>query len=158
MSIRKVLLAASVAALLPLAAMAQGGGGHWHRGHGGDLAFLAGVQLTDAQKEQVHQLMHTSFTQIKPLIDQLRSLRQQIGDQMASTGSVDQAQLTPLVQQLEQVRDQIDQQRVETALQVRALLTSEQLAQAAQAHQQLQSLHAQIKSVLSQGKSAPSAQ
>ncbi len=158
MSIRKVLLAASVAALLPVAAMAQGRGGHWQGGHGGDLAFLAGVQLTDAQREQVHQLMHASFAQMKPLEQQLHSLYQQIGDQMASAGSVDQGQLTSLLQQLEQVRDQIDQQRLEAALQVRALLTPEQLTQAAQAHQQLQSLRAQMKSVLSQGHSAPSAQ
>lgn len=158
MSIRKVLLAASVAALLPLAAMAQERGGRWHGGHGGDFAFLTGVQLTNAQKEQVHELMHTSFAQVKPLMQQLHSLHQQIGDQMASAGSVDQAQVTSLLQQLEQVREQLDQQRLETALQVRALLTPEQLAQAAQAHQQLQSLHAQIKSVLGQGKGAPSAQ
>jgi len=160
MSIRKVLLAASFAAVLPFAAMAEGpaGGGHWHGHNRGDLAFLTGVQLTDAQREQVHQLMHTSFTQIKPLEQQLHTLYQQIGDQMASTASVDQAQLTSLLQRAEQVRGEIDQQHLETALQVRALLTPEQLAQAAQAHQQLQSLRAQMNSVVTQGRSAPSQQ
>ena len=153
MSFRKVLLGASFVAVLPFAAMAQGpaGGGHWHGREHGDLAFLAGVPLTDAQREQVHQLMQASFAQMKPLEQQLHSLYQQIGDQMASAGSVDQGQLTSLLQQIEQVRDQIDQQRLEAALQVRALLTPEQLAQAAQAHQQLQSLRAQMRSVLSQG-------
>lgn len=157
MSIRKLLLATSLVALLPLGAMAQGGPGHWHGRHGGELGFLAGVQLTEQQRDQMHQLMQASFGQMKPLLKQMHDLRRQLGDQLASAGSVDQGQLTGLQQQIEQLRGQIDQQRLETALQVRALLTPEQLAQAAQAHQQLQSLRQQMRNVLSQGKSGSSA-
>jgi periplasmic protein CpxP/Spy len=160
MSIRTLSLATGLVVLLPLAAMAQApGGGHWHGRGGGDLSFLTGVQLTDAQKEQVHQLFHASHAQIGPLEQQIRSLHQQIENQLASTGSVDQAQLTSLEQQADQLRAQVDQQRLEIALQVRALLTPAQLAQAAQVHQQLQSLHAQMKSVLSQSQeTTPAAQ
>ena len=159
MSIRKWMLATSLVALLPLGAMAEGGpgGGHWHGRHGRDLAFLAGVPLTDQQQEQIHQLLHAGFEQIKPLRQQIHDLHRQVGDALAGSGSVDQGQLTGLEQQIAQLRGQIDQQRLETALQVRALLTPEQLAQAAQAHQQLRSLREQIRGVLSpsQGGSPP---
>jgi Spy/CpxP family protein refolding chaperone len=160
MSIRKLLLAASLVALLPLGAMAEGGpgGGHWHGRHDGDLGFLAGVQLTQQQRDQMHQLMHTGFEQMKPLMKQMHDLHRQMGDQLASAGSLDQGQLTGLQQQIDQLRGQIDQQRLETALQVRALLTPEQLAQAAQAHQQLQSLHTQMRNVLTPGQGGSSPQ
>jgi periplasmic protein CpxP/Spy len=160
MSIRKLSIAAGLFLLVPLTAMAQGTGhpGH-HRGPGrGDLSFLAGVQLTAPQKQQVHQLVHASYAQIGPLEKQMRSLNGQIADTLASTASVDQAQLSSLQQQVEQLRGQIDQQRLSTALQVRAVLTPAQLAQAAQVHQQLQSLHQQIRTVLSQAKGSSSAQ
>jgi Spy/CpxP family protein refolding chaperone len=82
MSIRKLSIAAGLFLLVPLTAVAQGTGhpGH-HRGPGrGDLSFLAGVQLTAPQKQQVHQLVQASYTQIGPLEKQMRSLNGQIVD------------------------------------------------------------------------------
>jgi hypothetical protein len=84
----------------------------------------------------------------------------QISDQLASTASVSATQLTGLQQQAEQFGAQIEAQRLATALQIRALLTPDQLAQSAQVHQQLAALHAQMRSVVGQpgGTASPSAQ
>jgi Spy/CpxP family protein refolding chaperone len=164
MSLRTLLLATSLAALLPLATFAQGqaadAGHHRHGGHRGSLGFLTGVTLTDAQKTQIHQLLRAGFAQVRPLEQQRRALVGQISDQLASTAAVDAAQLTSLQQQAEQLRTQIDAQRLATALQIRALLTPDQLAQSAQVHQQLAALHAQMRSLLGQtgGEGSPSAQ
>jgi Spy/CpxP family protein refolding chaperone len=164
MSLRTILLATSLAALLPLATTAQGqafeAGHHRPGAPRGDLGFLAGVTLTDAQKTQIHQLLHASFAEIGPLRQQRQALMAQIADQLASTAAVDAAQLTGLQQQAEQLGAQIDAQRLATALQIRALLTPDQLAQAAQVHQQLAALRAQMRSLVGHpsGTGSPSAQ
>jgi Spy/CpxP family protein refolding chaperone len=163
MFVRKILFATSLA-LLPLMATAQAqtapAGHHRHGGPRGDLGFLAGVTLTDSQKQEIHQLLRANHAAVRPLEQQRHGVLKQISDQLASTASVDATQLSGLQQQAEQIQSQIDSQRLSTALQIRALLTPDQLAQAAQVHQQLASLHAQMKSLIGQpgGTESPSAQ
>jgi Spy/CpxP family protein refolding chaperone len=152
MSLRTILLATSLAALVPLTATAQAqaipAGHHRHGGPRGELGFLAGVALTDAQKTQVHQLLRANHMAVRPLEQQRHALLRQIGDQLASTAALDSAQLSGLQQQAEQLQAQIDAQRLATALQIRALLTPDQLAQAAQIHQQLAALRAQMRDLV----------
>ena len=145
---KKMLVAALCAAVVPFAALAAPGGHGGHHGrHGGEFGFLQGVTLTPEQKTQIQQITHASWTTAKPLVQQLRTDRQQISDLLANGGAVTAAQLTPIQQQAEQVRQQLDSQRLATALQIRALLTPAQLTQSAQMHQQLASLHQQERAV-----------
>ncbi|HLY56252.1 MAG TPA: hypothetical protein VKS60_11895, partial [Stellaceae bacterium] len=73
MSLKKFLIAAGFAAAIPLAALAASGeassfgGGHWGGMHGEGFAILHGLQLTDTQKTQVHQLMATERQQNRPI-------------------------------------------------------------------------------------------
>lgn len=145
---RKILIAALCAAIVPLAAVAapDGAGRHHHGGHGA-FGFLEGVTLTPEQKTQIHEIVQASWTSAKPLAQQLHADQKQISDLLAGGGAVNAAQLTPIQQQASQVRQQLDSQRLATALQVRALLTPAQLAQSAQTHQQLESLHQQERAV-----------
>jgi Spy/CpxP family protein refolding chaperone len=145
---KKTLIAALCAAAVPLAALAAPGGqGDHHRGRHGEFGFLKGVGLTPEQKAQIHQIVQTSRGTAQPLAQQLRADRKQIGDLLASNGAVTQAQLTPLQQQADQIRQQLESQHLATALQVRALLTPAQLAQSAQTHAQLESLHQQERAL-----------
>jgi Spy/CpxP family protein refolding chaperone len=144
---KKILIAALCAAAVPVAALAAPGGHGGHQGHHGAFGFLQGVTLTPEQKTQIHQITQASWTTAKPLMQQLRTDRQQISDLLANGGAVTAAQLTPIQQQAEQVRQQLDSQRLATALQIRQLLTPAQLAQSAQMHQQLASLHQQERAV-----------
>ncbi|GGF25599.1 hypothetical protein GCM10011611_34600 [Aliidongia dinghuensis] len=148
---KKILIAALSAAIIPLAAMAAPEGPGWHHhggrdGHG-PFSFLEGVTLTQEQKTQIHQIIETSWTQAKPLMQQLHADRKQIDDLLAGTGTVTEAQLTTIQQQESQLQQQLASQRLATALQVRALLTPAQLAQSAQTHQQLESLHQQERAI-----------
>jgi Spy/CpxP family protein refolding chaperone len=143
-------LAIATAGLLTAGvAQAQPEHGGWH--HDG-LEILRGVTLTDAQKTQLHTIMHATWSQMKPIMRQERSIHEQIVTGLLGASAVTQEQLTPLVQQEEQLRSQIDAARLSTALQVRALLTPEQLAKAATVHQQLEALHAQEHEVTSAGE------
>lgn len=145
---KKTLIAALCVAAVPFAALAAPGGhGGHHGGHRGGLNFLEGVTLTPEQKTQVHQIMQASWQTAKPLAQQLHADRKQIGDLLAGPGAVTQAQLTTIQTQADQIHQQLESQRLATALQIRALLTPAQLAQSAQTHAQLESLHQQEHAV-----------
>ncbi len=157
---RKLVLAGLVGGVVTLG-VAQARAQEMHRGEGWHdhayLGFLQGVTLTDAQRTQLHQIMQANWRQMKPQRQTLRSLREQIGDDLASTTAVSAAQLAALQQQAETVRVQLDQARLEAALQVRELLTADQLSRSESVHAQLVTLHQQERSVLArpQGVAAP---
>jgi Spy/CpxP family protein refolding chaperone len=145
---KKTLIAALCVAAVPFAALAAPGGqGGHHGGHRGGFNFLEGVTLTPDQKTQIQQIMQTSRGTTKPLAQQLHADRRQIGDLLASSGAVTQAQLSTIQQQADQIRQQLESQRLATALQIRALLTPAQLTQSAQTHAKLESLHEQERAV-----------
>jgi Spy/CpxP family protein refolding chaperone len=145
---KKTLIAALCVAAVPFAALAAPGGhGGHHGGHRGGFNFLEGVTLTPDQKTQIQQITQASRGTAKPLVQQLHADHKQIGDLLAGTGTVTQAQLTTIQQQADQIRQQLESQRLATALQIRALLTPAQLAQSAQTHAQLESLHEQERAV-----------
>jgi len=153
----KTIMRAGVAAGLLAAGIAQAQGLYpgTHPGMRGDaphgyLGFLQGVTMTDAQQSRMHDIMHATWQQLKPQRQQLRSLREQIGGDLASTAAVSPAQLVALQQQAQALQNQLDQARLATAMQVRALLTQDQLGQAASVHAQLSALYRQEHAVLSQ--------
>ena len=154
--LKTIMRAGVVAGLLAGAAaqaqgMHPGGRGGMHQGY---LGFLQGVTLTDAQQAKMHDIMHASWQQLKPQMQQLRALREQIGGDLASTAAVSAAQLVALQQQAQTLQNQLDQARLATAMQVRALLTQDQLSQSASVHAQLATLHQQEHAVLSQTPTA----
>ncbi len=147
MKFRHMALVLATAGLLTAgAAKAQPEhGGGWH--HDG-MEILHGLDLTDAQKSEVHKIIKTNWSQMKPVMEQARTLHEQIVTKLTGTDAVTQTDLTPLVQQEEQLRAQLDNARVSTALQIRGLLTPAQLAKAASTHQQLEALHEQERAIV----------
>ncbi len=142
MPINRTFLAAAVAAGLALSVDASAQ--NWR--HGGPQGFgqiLAAVQLSAAQKQQVHSIMSSAHAQNAPLMTQLQALRSQLEATLFSTGDVTAAQLMPMQQQLESLRAQLDASRIQTALAIRNVLTAAQLAHAASVQSQLSSLHQQ---------------
>ena len=147
MKFKHLVLAAATAGLLTAgAARAQPEGhGGWH--HDG-MEILHGLDLTDAQKTEVHKIMQANWSQMKPVMQQMHAIHEQIVTKLTAAGAVSEADLTPLVQQEETLRNQMDEGRLSTALQIRGLLTPAQLAKAASTHQQLEALHEQERAVV----------
>ncbi len=158
MTIKMTLLAAGAALILPLAALAapQGGAEGFHRG-GAHFDFLKGVTLTDDQQTQIHALTKAARESARPSMHELRALHKEISDKLAQAGTVNESELAALQQKAEAIRAQLDTLRLHTAIQVRALLTSAQLAQSAQVHAQLTALHQQTQHVLGEDRAAPAA-
>jgi Spy/CpxP family protein refolding chaperone len=152
MTFKQTLIAAAAAGALSAgAAMAQPMEGGWHHGGpgGGEgMELLHSINLTDAQKQQAHEIEHAAWAQAKPIMQQMRAVHEQLETAMLAPGSVTADQLSPLVTQEEQLKSQLDQQHLNTVLQIRALLTPEQLTQAAATHQKLAALHEQEHAVM----------
>jgi Spy/CpxP family protein refolding chaperone len=156
MKIAAKLLIASAMGLLfaqPLCAQPAGhGGGHMGRAmHDGGSPFmmlLRSANLTDAQKQQVHQILKSEHAQMKSVHQQFQAIHEQLADKLLAPGKVTAAQLAPLEQKAYHYQQQIDQGMVDTALAIRNVLTSDQLNHLAQVHKQLQSLHSQIQTLM----------
>lgn len=119
--------------------------------HGEGMEFLEGLNLTDAQKQQVHDIEKSAWAQAKPAMEQLRTLHNQIISQVLTAGTTAE-QIQPLLQQVETLRSQLDSARLATGLQLRAVLTPEQLTQAASTHEKLEALHDEEHAVMTGGR------
>jgi Spy/CpxP family protein refolding chaperone len=116
--------------------------GEW--GHGpGALGFLHGVALSDEQKTQVKSIEQASWASLKPLMEKLRTAHEAQINKLLGTGTVTAETLQPDVAQEEALRHQIDAIHTGVMVQLRNVLTSEQLAQAASKHAQIEQLHDQ---------------
>lgn len=133
-------------------AFAQEWGGPHHHGFGGPgggaFGMLHALSLTDAQKTQVHAAMQAGHEASAATRTQMQAIEAQIKSKLTSSGSVTMADVAPLLQQKEQLMAQLDQQRMATVLQIRSVLTPEQISHAASMEAQLTSLHAQERAVM----------
>ena len=151
-----LLLTAMVAA--PIAALAQPMG--HGPGEGGAVVMAAGplpmplmmimrqLNLTPEQQAKVHQIMDANFKQSQPLMKQLHTIHDQMADKLMSTGPVSASDLEPLQQQEAKIHQQLDEKMMATALKIRGLLTPKQLSQAAELHEKLKSLRAQMDALV----------
>jgi Spy/CpxP family protein refolding chaperone len=128
------LVLASAVALAPFAiASAQDGGwqGHGHgHGHGGAFAMYSKLNLTDAQKANIKQIVQNAFAQTKTQRQTLRQQREAF-EQMAPNASGYQAAAAALAQAEGAATQARVQQRAAIRAQIYALLTPAQQSQLA---------------------------
>ena len=109
--------------------------------------LLRGANLTADQKSQVQQIMANHRAALRDLFSQLRSAQDQMANKLFSTGRLQEADLAPQVQQIAQLRNQLADEGLRVVLEIRGVLTPEQLAKASQLKSQVQSLHSQMRSL-----------
>ena len=110
--------------------------------------LLRGADLTPEQKTQVHHIMDTHRATFQTLFGQLRTAQGEVTNKLFAPGEIKAEDLTSQVQQVTQLRGQLLQEGLKTALEVRGVLTPEQLAKAAQRKARMQALHAEMRSLL----------
>jgi Spy/CpxP family protein refolding chaperone len=153
-SMTKTFLAAGTLALAVAGsarAFGHGMGGGDGCGHGGLLGggrVLHALDLSADQKQGVRDIMG----QHRPTLAQLRAnektARQAIADKLLGAGSVTQQDLDPLLQQESQARTALMRERFATALEVRKVLTPEQIQKAATIRTGMKQLHDQMHQLL----------
>ena len=133
-------------------------GGHGHHGGmreggpGPGMLFpmmLRQLDLTDAQRAQVKEIMARHRTKLGPLFKQVRAAHDEVASKLFAPGAVTADDLAPSIQRLGQAKQALLQEWVQAALETRAILTPQQLAKAADVKQRLDALHAQMKELLS---------
>jgi Spy/CpxP family protein refolding chaperone len=119
-------------------------------GDGAGIALpllLRGANLTADQKSQVQQIMANHRATFRDLFGQLRAAQDQMANKLFSAGRLQEADLAPQVQQIAQLRNQLADEGLKVVLEIRGVLTPEQLAKASQLKSQMQSLHSQMRSL-----------
>jgi len=153
-----------VAAVAHVASSNSGGfGGHMgrHGMHGGMDALgvplpllLKSANLTDAQKQQIHQIFESRHTARKAEYEQLKAAKEQIAAKYTSTGAVTATDLSGPVQQLTQLQAQMTNEQIQDAIAVRNVLTPAQLQQVAQTKTKLDQIHSEMHALFEQNQSS----
>ena len=107
---------------------------------------LKKLNLTDEQKTQVQGIMESYRETVQPLFQQLKTLHEGMADKFYTSGDLTADDFTSQTQQTSLLQEQIKNAGLNAALNVRAVLTPDQLAQAAQIKSQMQALWAQMHS------------
>jgi hypothetical protein len=146
----------------PVVITAPGPGDHFFVSTGGGFPplppmmippLLVGMQaahLTADQQNQVNQILQSNRSQTAPLVQQLQSVHEQIANKLLAPGTVSASDLAPLEDQAARLDVQIQQQALNASVQIRAILTSDQVARMAQFHQKMAALQAQMKGLMSE--------
>jgi Spy/CpxP family protein refolding chaperone len=145
-------------ACLPALAIASGAlaFGHGMRGPGrcGGGALLGGARVLHAldlsadQQQKVQNILTVRRTSLAPLVANERAARQALADKLLGTGPVTPQDLDALVQQESQARTALMRERLAAALEVRNILTPEQVQKAATIRARMKDLHAQMRQLL----------
>lgn len=129
-------------------AYAHGYRGFEGGGYGGTGGFpfpLRGLGLTEDQQAQVRQIMANHRPEFHRLAGEIRSAREALSAKLYASNPVGPTDLVPLAEQIARLQGQLTQQRLQVALEIRGVLTPEQLAKAAQTRQRLIELRKEMR-------------
>ena len=107
----------------------------------GDLWLLIrSANLTPEQQTKVREILSAHRSTARPLIEQLRQAQQELGAKLLAPGAVQSGDIEPLLLRIGQLRDNLALDSAQAVLEVRAVLTPEQIARAAQTRERLRQL------------------
>jgi Spy/CpxP family protein refolding chaperone len=106
---------------------------------------LKGVDLTDEQEKQVHEIMAAHRATFRTLFSELQAAHKGMADKLFAPGEVRAEELTTQMQRVAQLREQLMQEGLKVALEVRGLLTPQQLAKAAELKERMDALHTEMR-------------
>jgi Spy/CpxP family protein refolding chaperone len=122
----------------------RGGG----RGDGELWLMIRASNLTPEQQTRVRAILSAHRKSASPVVEQLRQAQQELGTKLLAPGQVQAADLQPQLQRISQLRDQLAQDSATAALEVRAVLTPEQLARVAQTKDRLKQLREEMRQLM----------
>ena len=123
----------------------MGRGGPWGRDGSMALPFLIrSANLTPEQETKVRTILSAHRTTTRNALEQLRRAQDELADKLLAAGHVQSADLQPQLLQIGQLREQLLQDSAQIALEVRAVLTPEQLAKAGQVKARMKQLQSEM--------------
>jgi Spy/CpxP family protein refolding chaperone len=142
---------------IALAGPGHMGGGHMGPGPmGGPGMMFAGLLrsagLTPDQKTKVDAIMSEHRPVFRDLFHQLRAAEEDLATTLFTPGDLTTAGLTPQSSKILSLRQQLMNEGLKVALEVRSILTPDQLSKAADTQKQLRSLHQQMRALMGGGE------
>jgi Spy/CpxP family protein refolding chaperone len=130
-----------------LTAYGHGRRGHHfgHEGAGFPFRVLKDLDLTTEQQTQIDGIWKTHRETIRPLWSELRTIRTDITNKLLSPGEVTAADFTQQTERVAQLEAQLFRERLAAGVEVRNVLTPDQLTKAAEIMAKKQALRAEQK-------------
>ena len=110
--------------------------------------LLKGVDLSPEQEAQVKTLMAGQRENLHAQFQQLRAAHEEMANKLFAPGEVKAEDLAPQMQRITNIREQLMKDGLNVMLEVRKILTAEQLAKAVQIKERMQALHEEMRSLL----------
>ena len=121
--------------------------GEMDRGPWMFLLLFKGAALTPNQETRVRAILAAHRANARDLVRQLRTAREGMVDKLFAPGAVAAGDLEPLRQQIAQLEEQLSQYWLGAALEIRALLTPDQLAKAQKLKDRVRELRAEMRAL-----------
>ncbi|HWP60358.1 MAG TPA: Spy/CpxP family protein refolding chaperone [Candidatus Acidoferrales bacterium] len=99
--------------------------------------LLRGITLTEEQKAKVRDIVQSQLPAAQENLKRMLAIQQEMGRRILSPGSVEENQLESLLEQVLFLQNQLARQNLRTTLEIRSLLTPEQLAEGAKYREKL---------------------
>jgi len=106
---------------------------------------LKGVDLTAEQEKNVHDIMTAHRATLRNLFRELQVAHKDVADKLFAPGNVQADDVATQTQRVAQLREQLMQEGLTVALEVRGVLTPEQLAKAAEIKDRMRALHTEMR-------------
>ena len=130
----------------------SGGGGPMGGGSPLLPLMLRSANLTPDQDAKVKELVAARRASARSLMQQLRQAEDDLAEKLLAPGSVHFTDVQPQLQQIGHLREQMLRDSTQAALDIRALLTPEQLGRAAQANTRMRQLQREMRQLWQEGK------
>ena len=114
--------------------------------------LVKGAGLTEAQQAQVKQIVASHRQKFEALWRQLRAAREQLTEKLYAPGLVKAEDLASLTQQIDKLREPLAQESLQVALEIRKVLTPDQLTKANRRRQRLNELHGEMRKLLEEDR------
>jgi Spy/CpxP family protein refolding chaperone len=153
-----VLVSVTLFAIWAVPGFTQGPG-MWRRGgyHGMGMRggpgmmlplMLKKLDLTPEQQAKVDQIMESHRANFRKFFPQMEAAHEAFAAKLFTPGPLTAADVSDQTVQISQLREQLMQEGLAVALEVRNLLTPEQLAKAAELHTKMKTLRAEMRGVM----------
>jgi len=126
----------------------RGGAGCGHGALLGGRRILHALDLSADQKQHVQDILAAHRPALSQGMANEKAAKQALGDKLLGTGAVTQQDLDALIQQEVQARTALMRERLAVALEVRNVLTADQIQKAATIRTGMKQLHAQMRQLL----------
>ena len=108
--------------------------------------LLQSANLTPEQEARVRAIVAARQAAMRALVDQLRRAEDDLADRLFATGASND--VSAAVARVSQLRDQLLQESARAALDVRSVLTADQLARATYVKDRMRALQAEIRQLM----------